>query len=100
MSNLLIMAKNEEDTAQDASAVFMCCVNGCGGRGGEGGNAGASSVESPLRHHRNTQREFGFAPSSLFSLKRPDWLISGSKVIFVGFVRGNVRRGGSGLGSA
>jgi hypothetical protein len=36
--------------------------------------------ESPLRHHRNTQREFGFAPSSLFSFFQPEWLICGSWV--------------------
>ena len=32
----------------------------------------------PLQHHRNTQREFGFAPSSLFSFFRPVWLKCGS----------------------
>ena len=34
--------------------------------------------ESPLRHHRNNEREFGFAPSSLFSFFRPVWLKCGS----------------------
>src|SRR3990172_10494989 len=44
--------------------------------------------ESPLRHHRNTQREFGLAPSSLFSKKRLDWLKSGSWVYFRGHLCG------------
>ena len=40
--------------------------------------AEANAVESPLRHHLNNEREFGFAPSSLFSVFRPEWLICGS----------------------
>jgi hypothetical protein len=36
--------------------------------------------ESPLRHHCKTQREFGSAPSSLFSFFVLDWLKSGSWV--------------------
>jgi hypothetical protein len=30
--------------------------------------AGASSFESPLRYHHNTQREFGLALDSLFAI--------------------------------
>ncbi len=36
-------------------------------REGEGRNAGASSVESPLRRHRKSKRDFGFAPEFVFS---------------------------------
>ena len=45
---------------------FRRASGGGAGREGEGENAGASSVESPLRHHRNSQRESGQAPGSLF----------------------------------
>ena len=49
-------------------------------REGEGENAGASSGESPLRHRGTSQRDFGFTPKSLSSsLKRLEWLISGSR---------------------
>jgi hypothetical protein len=43
-------------------------------------NDEAQAVESPLRHHLNNKRDFGFAPKPLFSSKRAEWLICGSQV--------------------
>ena len=48
------------------------------------------AIESPIRHHRNTQREFGSAPSSLFFVKSARlatlWLVG-----FLGTSIGNRR---------
>ena len=40
-------------------------------------------VESPLRHHPNSQRDFGLPPESFFYGKRGEWLIFGSEFFFV-----------------
>src|SRR3990172_6278423 len=39
--------------------------------------------ESPLRHHWNNYREFGFAPGSLFPFLWAEWLIYGSLNLFL-----------------
>ena len=43
--------------------------------------------KSRLRHHRNAQREFGRAPSSLFSYFGPMWLIWDSQGDCSGYLR-------------
>src|SRR4030065_1408481 len=79
MSNWF-MAKNEEDTAQGAARGNRFSLNlTCLFRKHRGWWGNPWGFESPLRHHSNNKREFGFAPGSLFSYFRPEWLISGSR---------------------